>query len=131
MAAGFALAVTTVPGMPSPQRVAATFAQALFDDDWTAAWTVLCRADRDRLDRDAFARALLALSGGSSLPSDVDLEVDDPRPARGLPGAQATVKITATSGDLNRRDWAITGDVPVRVENGAVRVCFTSGTAGP
>ena len=130
VAAGFALAVTTVPATPSPQRVAETFVQALFDDDWTAAWTVLCRADRDRLDRDAFASALLALSGGSSLPSDVDLEVDDPRPARGLAGAQATVKITATSDDRGRRDWAITGNVPVFVENGALRVCFTTGTAG-
>jgi hypothetical protein len=104
--------------------------QALFDDDWTAAWTVLCRADRNRLDSDAFARALLALSGGSSLPSDVDLEVDDPRPARGPAGAQATVKITATSDDVGRRDWAITGNIPLLVENGAVRVCFTTGTAG-
>ena len=104
--------------------------QALFDDDWTAAWTVLCHADRDRLDHDTFTRALLDLSGGSSLPSDVNLEVDDPRPARGLAGAQATVKITATSDDLGRRDWAITGNVPVFVENGALRVCFTTGTAG-
>jgi len=130
VAAGFALAVTTVPATPSPQRVAATFVQALFDDDWTAAWTVLCQADRERLDHDTFTRALLALSGASSLPSDVDLEVDDPRPVRGPAGAQATLKITATSDDVGRRDWAITGNIPLLVENGAVRVCFTTGTAG-
>jgi hypothetical protein len=109
--------------------VATTFVQALFDDDWTAAWTVLCRADRDRVDQDTFTRALVALSGGSSLPSDVNLEADEPQPGRGLAGAQGTVKVTATSDDLNRQDWAITGDVPLLVENGAVRVCFTSGTA--
>ncbi len=129
VAAGFALAVTTVPATPSPQRVAATFVRALFDDDWTAAWAVLCRADRNRLDQDTFTRALVALSGGSSLPSDVNLEVDAPRPARGLAGAQATVKITATSDDVGRRDWAITGEIPLLVENGAVRVCFASGAA--
>jgi hypothetical protein len=129
--AGFAVAVTTVPAAPTPQRVAESFVQAMFEQDWPAAWTVLCRSDRDSLDYDAFARGLATLNGGSSMPSDVDLEVDDPRPARGPARGQLTVKITATSDDLNRQDWAITGDVPLIVEDGRVRVCFTTEGAGP
>ncbi|MCW2699758.1 MAG: hypothetical protein JWQ45_1293 [Blastococcus sp.] len=131
VAAGFALTVTTVPTAPTPQRVAESFVRALFDEDWTAARQVLCQSDRDRLDYPTFARRLVALNGDSPMPSDVDLELNDVRAGRGPDDPQIRVRITATSDERHREDWALTGDVPLLLEDGAVRVCFTAVTGGP
>ena len=126
VAAASALAVTTVPPAPTPPRVAGTFVHALFDRNWPAAWTALCRPDRRSLDYQTFAHQLALLNGQNPLPSAVDLDVGPVRAAR-HPADPVTVRVTATSDEPHGKNWSLTGEVPLVVENGAVRVCFTAG----
>ncbi len=47
MAGGFAIAMAALPPSDTPGRVAHTFIEARYEEDWPAAWDAMCSAGRD------------------------------------------------------------------------------------
>jgi hypothetical protein len=116
--------MTALPPLQTPARVAQTFVEARYAENWPAAWDLACRAGRDlHGSYTAFAEDLAYLNDYSMTPTDVDVEIE------GLervdePGAHGvSVAFRATSGE--RPDgWAERGEIFVIQEDGGLRVCI-------
>jgi hypothetical protein len=123
VAAGFGLAMTTLPATPTPAAVAQAYIEARLDGNWATAWALLCRPSRGVTDFAGYAEQSAYLREHTAMPSDVDITVDDPRVERGPAGPYLAVAVTVSSAERHREDWQIGGDVPLVEEDGQLRVC--------
>jgi hypothetical protein len=124
VAGGFAIAMTTLSAAETPEQVALTFLQAQYEEDWPAAWDLVCSATREEIDYDFFVRGLATVNEIEVAPSHVDLESGDVHVGRGPEGSYFTVPFTATSDDPGREEWQSDGSLPIVQEGGDLRVCF-------
>jgi hypothetical protein len=123
VAAGVVLATMTLPAVPTPARVARTYAEARFASDWPQAWALLCETVRSAIDYPTFAERADHANEYFGMPSDVDIEIGDVRGVQGPNGPAASVAITATSGERRREHWVYRGEVLLVEEGGEFRVC--------
>ena len=122
VAAGSAVALSTMPAVPKPADVAKAYLEARYAADWSQAWALLCTPGRSfagsytaYAERSAYWDALL------SLPADVAVAVGEVHSPPG-PGEFPTVSVTLTSAEQNP-NRQMTGELPVTVEDGQFRVC--------
>jgi hypothetical protein len=122
--AGAAVAVSTLPAVPTPTNVVRAYVEAWFASDGPRAWGLLCSPSRSAMgDYTVFAENLASADEYNLFPSDVDVAVGDVHGARGTSLPSAAVAVTLTSDERSREDWEISGDLLIVEENGEFRVC--------
>jgi hypothetical protein len=124
-AAGFALALATLPPAPTPRGVAEAFVAARFDEDWAEAWASLCSRDQSSVGYEAFAERAARRHDLGVPPSEVEFVLGDTRLAREPADPQFTVPLTLTIREESGSRVVDTA-IPLATEDGAVRVCFSA-----
>lgn len=122
--AGAAVAVSTLPAVPTPTNVARAYVEAWFASDGARAWGLLCSPSRSAMGGyTVFAENLASADEYNFFPSDVDVAVGDVHGVRGTSRPVAAVAVTATSDERNREEWEFSGELLLVEEGGAFRVC--------
>jgi hypothetical protein len=130
VAAGFELAMTALPPLKTPGRVAQVFVQSQFDHDWATSWALLCEATRAATDFTTYAEQSAYLTDYYVMPSDGDIEVEAVRAARGPDGPYLAVTLTITAAERGGGKSQPSGEMHLVEEGGELRVCLESASAG-
>ena len=121
--AGFVCATNVVPGAPTPDHVAAAYTQARFEQNWPAAWALVCESTRSRTTFHDFAEGVARMNEYYVLPRDVDVETGTPEltPYKGTTYVTVTVAVTS---DERSDQWRFRGELPLLVDDGEFRICL-------
>jgi hypothetical protein len=130
VAAGFGLAMTALPPLETPGRVAQVFVQSQFDHDWATSWALLCEATRAATDFTTYAEQSAYLTDYYVMPSDGGIEVEGVRAARGPDGPYLTVTLTITAAERDGEVSQTSGEMRLVEEGGELRVWLESASAG-
>lgn len=122
VAAGSAVALPVLHSVETPAEVAKAYLEARYAGDWSQAWAMQCWITHSALgSRSRFAKNGAYVDKELALPPHVTVEVaDDIHP---VPALDSFVSVTATLTSSERRDWSITGKVPLLVKDDQIRVC--------
>jgi hypothetical protein len=108
----------------TPANVAKAYVEVRFADDWTGAWSVLCRETRSTwVSYATYAENANYVNEYYAMPSDVDVSIGEVHDSRELGRAAAVVAMTVTSDERYREDWETGGDLLIVEEEGEFRVC--------
>jgi hypothetical protein len=123
--AGLVAALVALPPAETPGYAAKTFVQAGIQEDWRAAWDLVCRPAREAAGGFAsFVEQMNYVNGYNLGPTDVDVDIED---IRGQAGPVWIVSVAMTSDD--NEDWEDRGEIPVVLEDGHFRVCTAAAPA--
>ena len=122
VAAGTATATARLTRLQTPADMAKAYLEARYAGDWKAAWAMECWITHAATGtRSRFAEQAADQDQDLALPRHVAIQVaDDIHPAQGL---DSFISVTATVTSSERRDWSITGKVPLLVKDDEIRVC--------
>lgn len=122
VASGTALATAVLGHEQTPAEVAQAYLEARYAGDWHTAWAMECTMTHSFVgSQDRFARTGASWDDELGIPRDVVVEVaDDAHPAAGL---DSIIVVTAHVSSPERRDWSITGELPLRVKDDQIEVC--------
>jgi hypothetical protein len=121
---GFAIAISALPPPQAPGRVAESFIQSVYFENWPAAWDALCRAGRGiHGTYTSFTETRADSIEYHMTPSDVHVEIEDTEVVR-EPGTRGfSVSFRVTADRRNGEDWDARGAALVIREDGDLRVC--------
>ncbi len=121
VAAGAAVVLSTQQSVEKPAAVAKAYLEARCAGNWPQAWALVCTRTRWFVgDYTSFVANAVHWDEPLSLPRHFEVAVGDIH-AAAQPGGFSTVTAMVTSAE--RKDWSITGEVPLVVEDGRFRVC--------
>jgi hypothetical protein len=122
IAAGTAVALWTLPTVPTPTNVATLYLEAQYAHDWPTAWSLMCEPTQNVIGGyQAFADGLDYVS--DIPPSDVDIDVRELHVDQDEYGPAAAVSFTASSVGRDGRTMEDSGELFLHAEDGAARVC--------
>jgi len=122
VAVGTLAATATLAPLKTPAQVAKAYLEARYAGEWDEAWAMECAMTHSFVgSRSRFARAGSHWDEELRLPRHVVVDVaDDVQAAEGL---DSIITVTATVSSPERRDWSITGEVPLLVQDDRIQVC--------
>jgi hypothetical protein len=122
VAAAATVALSTLHPVKRPAEVGKAYLEARYAGNWSEAWALECELTRSFVgDYERFGMSAAHWDEYLSLPRHVEVEVGDDLHDVGEPGGFTTVTATVTSAE--RRDWSITGELPLVVKDGQFQVC--------
>ena len=122
VAAGSAVALSTLHSLETPTEVATTYLEARYAGDWDTAWAMQCATTHLLIgNQSRFAEGAASWDEYLALPPHVAVEISGGiHPAEGF---DSFVSVTATVTSSERRGWSLTGEVPLLMKNNQIRVC--------
>jgi hypothetical protein len=122
VAGGATVALSTLHPVQKPADVAKTYLEARYAGNWSEAWALECMMTRTFVGSYAdFVEDGAYWDQSLSLPRHVEVAVGDIQDSTEESAGFTSVAVTVTSAE--KRNWSISGQVPLVVEDGQFRVC--------